>query len=126
MRSRPSPRSIPRPPPASRALRRDDRLAKQEEEAFDIEEDLKRKTKQSRHRREEELKDWTHKSLRYVFYIFAALLMFGLLTWGWHLLAPYHLHWLTEEQLHKMQELMSGGLLAIVVRDYIQSNYFQK
>lgn len=51
------------------------------------------------------------------FYILFAMLV---LTWFWHILSPERAHWLTSEQITKVQALATGGILATIAAGHLK------
>ena len=49
--------------------------------------------------------------------LIAFVLIFGTFTWAWHLVAPESVHWLDKQMVYKIQDVMSGALIAIILRD---------
>ena len=105
------------PPPTG-----EDSIADKESTAFDAD-GYDKESKRKAHHRGEKLKDILHGFILVGVAIAAILLIFGVLCWAWHVLTPASWHWLTIEQIHEIQKIMSGALLAIVVSDYAKK-YF--
>ena len=87
--------------------------------------DLEKDAKEKAHHRREEFRDRLQKYIYVVLALFVLLLIVFVFIWGWHLLSPASLHWLTDEQLFKVQGIMSSGLLAVFVSDYARRHFFE-
>jgi len=42
------------------------------------------------------------------------------ITWFWHILSPQCVHWLTGEQITKVQALATGGILATIAAGHLK------
>ena len=113
-------RQIPSP---ARPSVEDDALAKKESEAFRRKRDLARETEERDHDRKQQVRDLAHFAIKAGIIVVSVLLVVGLFSWGWHLLMPNGWHWLEKDQLIKIQETMSGALIAVLVSDYARK-YF--
>jgi hypothetical protein len=51
---------------------------------------------------------------------FYALFVLLVLTWFWHTLSPECVHWLTSEQISKVQALATGGILATIAAGHLK------
>ena len=90
-------------------------------EPDDLEQDAKKKA----HHRREKFRDQLQNYIYVLLALFVMLLVIFVFIWGWHLLTPSSWHWLTDEQLFKLQGIMSSGLLAVFVSDYARRHFFE-
>ncbi len=78
---------------------------------------LRKEAEKSEHGRNEDFKKhfgWITVAALYILAL--AVFLFGF-TWFWHTLTPGSWHWLPEEQLVKIQNMFTGGVLAGVIAD---------
>ena len=87
--------------------------------------DLEKDAKEKAHHRREEFRDRLQNYIYVLLALFVILLIVFVFIWGWHLLSPASMHWLTDEQLFKLQGIMSSGLLAVFVSDYARRHFFE-
>ena len=117
-------RRIPGIPPAEEeALQSvDDRAEKEAQQLSSgrTEAELKREAVEHEHDRTEKFRDFFDGlvtiGIRVAFWVAIA---FGI-TWTWHLLTPPCLHWLSEEQLNHLQNIVTGGVLASLLSDHFK------
>ena len=72
------------------------------------------------HERDERFRDAANASLIWAFRgIVAAISIMGVI-WFYHLIAPAWLQWLTEGQIGKLQNLLTGGVVTSVLVKYFE------
>ena len=99
-------------PPAT-----EDSVANKEEKAFEDGDSYQKESIRQDFLRAENLKNILHWLVVGGVVITGLLLIFGIVAWGWHVLLPVHWHWLTPEQISKMQDIMSSALLTLMISD---------
>lgn len=75
-------------------------------------EELKRQAATNDHKRSEAFRDHFEKIAVAGLWLAAAVFGSFALIWVWHTLAPASCHWLSETQMAKVQNLVTGGVVA--------------
>ena len=84
--------------------------------------DLKSEAEAAEHRRTETFRDHFEKvAIAALWVLFLAMGVIGI-VWIWHLITPEtsRLHWLSEAQMEKLQDVLTGGLVAGLVADHFK------
>lgn len=95
--------------------------ADEESRAFASERNLEKEAEESEHDRQEVFRKHLSRAALILFWLFFSIAVFMVMFWAWHLLTPWR--FLTDEQLDDIQQLSSGGLVAVVagyLRRYIK------
>ncbi len=73
------------------------------------------------HERDERFRDAANTSLIWAFRgIVAAISVMGLI-WFYHLVSPLYWQWLSERQVVKLQNLLTGGIITSILVKYFES-----
>lgn len=95
----------------------------QEAKLFELgldEEAIKKRAAENEHNRNEKFRDHFEK-IAVIFLYLIALLFFAVgATWFWHLLISPTWHWLTEPQVAKLQNIVTGGILASIATGHVK------
>lgn len=95
----------------------------QEAKLFDLgldEEAIRKKAAESEHKRNEKFRDHFEKIAVIFLYLVAILFLAVGSTWFWHLLMPTSLQWLSEAQIAKLQNIVTGGILASIATGHVK------
>lgn len=95
-----------------------DSVASKEDSAFSEVDGYAKESRRQEHLRAETLRRLLHKFVLLGVMIVGALLLVGVLVWGWHVLLPMNLRWLSIDEIVEIQKIMSSALLALVISDY--------
>lgn len=95
-----------------------DSAASKEDSAFYEVDGYAQESRKQEYLRAETLKHLLHKFVIGGVMIVGALLLVGVLIWGWHVLTPMHWRWLSVAEIVEIQKIMSSALLALVISDY--------
>ena len=94
-----------------------DDASKMEAAGFDnasLEKDAKRRS----HFRREGLKDHAYRAGLFLFWLIVSVFLFGLASWAYHLLTPVSIHFLDNEQIGRLENLVAGVAMATLVSEY--------
>jgi hypothetical protein len=84
--------------------------------------DLKKEAEEAEHRRNERFRDhFENVAICALWALFASMGVIGAI-WICHLVTAQHtpLHWLNDEQMQKLQDILTGGLVAGLVADHFK------
>lgn len=95
-----------------------DSAASKEDKAFYEVDSYAEESRKQEHLRAETLRHLLHKLVIGGVMIVGALLLIGVVIWGWHVLLPMNLRWLSTDEIVEIQKIMSSALLALVISDY--------
>lgn len=84
------------------------------------ESEISRQAAASEHRRNEQFRDHFEKIAISGLYLAALVFLTVGLTWFYHLLMPESWHWLNADQVAKLQNLITGGILASIAGGHIK------
>lgn len=79
--------------------------------------ELERAARARDHERSENFKDHFEAITVGGLYLMACGVFSFAVAWGWHVLSPENLHWLNGDQLIKIQNIFTGGVLAGMIAD---------
>ena len=82
--------------------------------------ELERKARQNEHKRSESFKNHFENVAICTLWIVAALALAVGVTWFWHLLMPDRLHWLSSDGVQKLQNIVTGGIVASLAAGHIK------
>jgi hypothetical protein len=119
-----SKKTIPRLPPAEERILAgtDDQATKETLQLSSGKtlEDLQHDAAKNEHERTESFRDLFDALIKIAVVLgFAAIVLFGA-TWVWHLLMPSSWHWLTEQDVDHIQNIVTGGVIATLVGDHFK------
>lgn len=84
------------------------------------EEDIKKRANEREHRRNELFRDH-FENIAIAFLYLIAFLFFAVgFSWFWHLLTPGSWHYLSTDQVSKLQNIVTGGILASIAAGHIK------
>lgn len=95
----------------------------QEAKLFELgldEEAIKKRAAESEHNRNEKFRDHFEKIAVIFLYLLAVLFFVVGATWFWHLLMPLSWQWLSEAQVAKLQNIVTGGILASIATGHVK------
>ena len=78
------------------------------------EQEIRRRAAHDDYNRGKKFKDNFELIAIIAMWVIAAVLLVVGLTWLWHLLTPLCLHWLDEDQVDTLQNILAGGVLISV------------
>lgn len=83
-------------------------------------EEIRRLAERNEHERNEKFRN--HFEIIAIISLWGFFILFAglILTWFWHYLTPACLHWLTTEQLSKVQTLATGGIVATIAAGHMK------
>ena len=84
------------------------------------EHEIARRAAASEHRRNENFRDHFERIAIIALWLTAVLLFVVGFTWLYHLLMPERWHWLSADQVLKLQNIVTGGVLAGVAGNHIK------
>lgn len=82
--------------------------------------ELEQEAAENEHGRTESFRDLFDKLVRIGMMLAFAGIIFTGGVWVWHLIAPTSWQWLTDSELDRIQNLVTGGVLAVVVGDHFK------
>lgn len=109
-------------PSLSANLPNEDGSATKEAESL-ANETLEQEAKKNEHQRKEKFKQHFSWAALGVFWIVAVSLILILLFWVWHLITPMYLHFLTEIQVNKLQDILFSVIATKVIQEYFRKNF---
>jgi len=95
-----------------------DSAASKEDIAFYEVDSYAEESRKQEYLRAETLKRLIHKLVMLGVMVVGVLLLVGVIFWGWHVLLPMNLCWLSTDEIVEIQKIMSSALLALVISDY--------
>lgn len=110
-------------PPEEAAIASEDRRAEQEAAQLASgrsTEDLQKEALHNEHARNEEFRDLFNRLVKWGMVIAFLIAMLFSLSWAWHLITPTSWHWLSEEEISHIQNIVTGGVLASLVGDHFK------
>lgn len=119
-------KTIPDPGPAETTPpRQEDGMSSGQEEAIFFSEGrsetaLRKKSAENEHDRTEKFRDEFEKMAIWGLKIFGVVIAALIGSWIWHLVMPIHSHWLTGDQLAKIQTLATGGIVASIAAGHVK------
>ena len=82
--------------------------------------ELKEQAAKSEHDRSERFRDHFERiAICCLWIVFGIFVLVGL-TWIWHLLMPACAHWLSVDQVQKLQNIVTGGLLVSIAGGHLK------
>lgn len=82
-------------------------------------EDLASDGKVQEHRRHQTFRNHVNKAAIGIFWGLAISLYVGIAAFSWHLVAPEALHFLSENQLEKLQTVLGSAILSSALTGYV-------
>lgn len=98
------------------------RLALEEAGAFASGEDLEKIAKRKDHNRREHIKDKINEAAGTLIGITGLVVMFAILSWAFHLLSPPAWHYLSQQQVGKIETIVLSGAVAWLAQKYIENH----
>ena len=95
----------------------DKRAAELESAGFEREE-LEKEARRLQHHRREGVRNLVHQGAQALIMVAIAILVIMVATWGWHLLLPENLHYLSPTQYHELKNVLFSAALSAFVADY--------
>lgn len=83
-------------------------------------EDIEKQAATAEHRRNERFRDHFENIAILCLWLVALLFLAVGGTWFWHILMPEKWHWLTADQVSKLQNLVTGGILTGIAAGHIK------
>jgi hypothetical protein len=84
------------------------------------EDEIRRRTAASEHSRNEKFRDHFETISIIGLYLISLIFCLVGLTWLYHLLTPEWWHWLSPEQLFKLQNIVTGGIIASIAASHVK------
>lgn len=83
-------------------------------------ESIEKEAKRNSHKRNERFKDHFENIAIASLWIVASLFIVVGVVWFWHLLTPQWLHFLGSEEIDKLQNIVTGGVITGIGADHIK------
>ena len=96
-----------------------DDASKMEAAGFDnasLEKDAKRRS----HNRREGSKDHVYYAGLFLLWLIVVVVFLGITLWGYHLLTPASIHFLDNEQIDRLENLVASAAVATLVSEYLR------
>lgn len=94
-----------------------DKIALQESARFSNEK-FEAEARKLSHKRLEVLRKNLHQGAVVLIWIAMLALFSILVSWAWHLVTPEHLHYLGQNQINELKNILFSAALAAIVSDY--------
>jgi hypothetical protein len=93
---------------------------KAQEEALALQSgvDLAEEAKKRGHGRDQKFKDHLNVAALAIFWCVIACVAWGVVAYGWHLLMPEPWHYLSKEQLNKIESILAAAILSSALTGY--------
>ncbi|WP_340529432.1 hypothetical protein [Cupriavidus necator] len=82
-------------------------------------EDLESDGKAQEHRRHQTFRNHINRAAIWIFWVIAASLLIGIVTFSWHLVTPASFHFLADKQLDKLQTILGSAVLSSALTGYV-------
>ena len=83
-------------------------------------EELAKEAAENEHGRTERFRDQFESMAICALWVAFSILIFMVITWAAHILLPGVFHWLSDEQLAKVQNLVTGGVVASLAAGHLR------
>lgn len=84
------------------------------------EDQFRKKSAENEHVRNERFKDHFETIAILTLWVIAALFLIVGVTWFWHLIMPDNWHWLKADQIAKLQNIVTGGILTSIAAGHVK------
>lgn len=101
-----------------------DRMARDESQAFANEEDLEKSAMQNAHSRRETIRAQIHAASVILFWFFFVFLIITATIWGWHVLSPAKYHFLDDAAVANIQSHILVGIISAAFSIAVKNKYF--
>jgi len=99
-----------------------DDKAKDETDAFSENENLEAEATRNKHNRKQRILHHVSFAMVIVFWVAVLLALGAIVSWAWHFLTPEHKHYLTPEQINKIETVIFTGATASLVQAYAKKH----
>ena len=96
-----------------------DETSEREAVGFDNE-SLEKDAKRRSHTRREGSKDHAYRAGLSLLWLIVSVFFIGIAFWGYHLLTPVAMHFLNNEQIDRLENLVASAAVATLVSEYIR------
>jgi hypothetical protein len=83
-------------------------------------EELANDSRNNEHARNERFRDHFERIAICGLWVICAMFLIVGLTWFWHLLTPQSWHWLGADEVAKLQNVVTGGIIASIAAGHIK------
>lgn len=97
-----------------------DTRANEEAVAFATERDIEKEGKEHEHDRHQAFRDHINYATIFIFWVIAACIIIGIVTFAFHMVTPESFHWLNQAQLDKLQTMLGAAVLSSALTGYVK------
>jgi len=83
-------------------------------------EDIQSEVARNEHHRSERFRNHFEHVAVFSLWVLAVVLLSVGLTWFWHIISPERWHWLEPDQVSRLQNVMTGGILASLAGNHMK------